>query len=803
MQFSENWLRTFVNPDLSTDQLTHLLTMAGLEVEEDEPVGVPFKGVVVAEVISTEKHPNADRLNVCSVNVGEAEPVQIVCGAPNVRAGIKVPCARLGAALPGETADQPFVIAAVKMRGVDSAGMLCSAKELRLSDDHGGLLELPSDAPVGADVYEYLALNDHKITIKLTPNRADCLSLLGIARETAALTGTSMVLPAITPAKPDLDAVHPVTLTANVACGRFAGRVIRGVNANAKSPDWMVQRLERSGVRSISALVDVTNYVMLELGRPLHVYDQDKLTGAIEVRFAREGESLKLLNEQTITLADDVLLIADASGPIGLAGIMGGDSTKAELTTQNVFLESAFFDPNVIAGKARRFNFTSDAAHRFERGVDFENCVDGIERATQLILDICGGQVGPVSVVNGELPPRPAVKMRVKRAQRVIGVAISADEMASIFTRLGLGFEQKDVDGEACFIVTPPSYRFDILIEEDLIEEVARVYGFENIPSKPPVAEVAMFMPTESVRSVHALRNVLADEDYQEVINYSFVEAKWEKDFAANETPIALKNPIASHLSVMRSNLIGGLVANLVYNINRRAPRVRLFEVGKVFLKDASVVNGPLTVAGFNQPLHLAGLAWGPALPEQWGAETRQVDFFDVKSDVEALIAPLQASFSKMEHPALHPGRSAGVVLDGKVIGWLGELHPQLVLAYDLPSAPVVFELVVEPLQQVAIPLYKEVSNFPPVKRDLALVVDASLAADELLNTLKRVAPAEVTDVNLFDVYTGKGVESGKKSLAIRFQLHNTQKTLTDVEVDAMMDIFIQEASAKHAAQLR
>lgn len=801
MQFSEKWLRSFVNPDLTTDQLTHLLTMAGLEVEEDEPVGVPFSGVVVAEVLETERHPNADRLNVCKVNTG-TEVLQIVCGAPNVRPGIKIPCATLGAELPGESADKPFKIAAVKMRGVDSSGMLCSAKELKLSDDHGGLLELPADAPVGADVYQYLALDDHKITIKLTPNRADCLSLLGIARETAALTGNVMNLPDVSPVTPVIDDTYPVVIDAVDACGRFAGRVIRQVNAAAKTPDWIVERLERSGVRSISALVDVTNYVMLELGRPLHVYDLAKLNGDIHVRFAKQDEQILLLNEQTLTLNDDVLVIADNSGAIGMAGIMGGDSTKAELTTTDVFLEAAFFTPEAIAGKARRYNFSSDASHRFERGVDFNNCAEGLERATRLILDICGGQAGPVKSVDGVIPARPPVTMRVARAVKVIGVDISAEEMGGIFTRLGLE-NQIVTEPEAAYVVTPPSFRFDLNIEEDLIEEIARVYGFENIPSNPPVAAAAMFSHDEALRSIHDIRDVLADADYQEVINYSFVEARWEKDFAGNLTPIALQNPIASHLSVMRSSLIGGLIANLSYNINRRASRVRIFEVGKVFHRDESVVDGPLTVAGYHQPLRVAAIAWGPAATEQWGQATRPVDFFDVKADLELMAYPLVLNFKKAEHVALHPGRSAAVYLGDTQIGWIGELHPQLTHEYDLPSAPVLFEVEALPLQQVGIPVYKEIASFPPVKRDLAFVVDNTVTADALLSVLRRVAPAEVTDIGIFDVYAGKGIEEGKKSLAIRFNLHNTQKTLTDAEVDTVMSVFIEAAGEQLGARLR
>ncbi|WP_374335897.1 phenylalanine--tRNA ligase subunit beta [Leeia sp.] len=803
MQFSEQWLRTLVNPALTTEQLTHLLTMAGLEVEDCDPVGVPFSKVVVGHILSTERHPNADRLNVCSVDVG-GETLQIVCGAPNARAGIKIPCALVGAALPGESADKPFVIAPVKMRGVESFGMLCSARELRLSEDHGGLLELPEDSPVGADVYQLLQLDDQKITIKLTPNRADCLSLMGVAREVSALTDTPLQMPEMLPVSPQSDATFPARISSPAGCGRFGGRVIRNVDAKAQTPAWMVQRLERAGLRSISALVDVTNYVMLELGQPLHVYDLDRLQGSIDVRFGRAGEQLQLLNEQTVTVDESVLLITDDSGPIGLAGIMGGQSTKAELHTRHIYLEAAFFFPVAIAGRARRYNFSSDASHRFERGVDFDGTARAMERASQLIVEICGGEPGPVQWQVAELPARPPVSMRTVRARKLIGVDIDDDTMQQIFRRLGLPCQRSEEGGEVRLVVTPPSYRFDLEIEEDLVEEVARVYGFERIPARPPKVPANMRIATEATRSLHQLRVLLADVDYQEVINYSFVERAWERDFAGNDNAIALKNPIASHLEVMRSSLIGGLVSTLRYNLNRKAARVRLFELGKVFLRDASVQNGPLTVAGYAQPMRVAALAWGSALPEQWADSGRAVDFFDVKADMEQL---LQASGTvrciKDSHPALHPGRSARVQLNGQDIGWIGELHPQWVQAYDLPSAPVVFELEASPVLQVPLPDYQDISSLPAVRRDLALVVDQQLPAQQLVDDLRASAPALVTEISLFDVYAGKGIESGKKSLALRVMLHNTLKTLTDEEIEGAIATLLVEASRQHGAQLR
>ncbi|HEV8259620.1 MAG TPA: phenylalanine--tRNA ligase subunit beta, partial [Burkholderiales bacterium] len=592
MQFSEKWLRTLVDPPMTTDALAYLLTMSGLEVEQCVAVAPPFSGVVVGRVLSVEKHPNADKLTVCRVDVGSGQPLGIVCGAPNVVVGMQAPCALVGATLPGASADKPLEIKAATMRGVESRGMLCSARELGLSDDHSGLLVISGDVAPGSNVREVLALDDKVLTIKLTPNRADCLSVLGLAREVAALTGAPLKPPDTHPVPAANDARFPVRISDPKGCGRFTGRVISNVNARAPTPEWMKQRLERAGQRSISALVDVTNYVMLELGRPLHVYDLDKLSGGIDVRFGRKGEKLKLLNEQVVEIDESVLAITDASGPIGLAGIMGGDSTKADPESRNVFLEAAFFFPDAIAGRARRYNFASDASHRFERGVDFNNNGDGIERATRLILDICGGEPGPVDDTMAQLPQRRPVRIRVGRAHKVIGVPVGAQAMAHIFKRLNLALRREGEGAEEAFLVTPPSYRFDIEIEEDLIEEVARVYGFERIPAQPPVAPSAMLPISECRRSLHDLRLHLAAADYQEVVNYSFVDAAWEADFAGNADPIRLLNPIASQMAVMRSTLIGGLVANVVYNLNRKLERVRAFEVGRAFLRDPAVRDG-------------------------------------------------------------------------------------------------------------------------------------------------------------------------------------------------------------------
>ena len=807
MQFSENWLRSLVDPKMNSDELAHLLTMSGLEVEEVEAVAPPFSNVVVAEVKEVAKHPNADRLNVCQVDVGTGTLLNIVCGAPNVRAGMKAICAKAGAVLPPGADGKPFEIKVGKLRGVESQGMMCSAKELKISEEGSGLMELPEDAPVGTNIRDYLGLNDLKFTIKLTPNKADCLSVLGVAREVAALTGSPLSFPGTRPVAVNSDEVLPVKISAPELCGRFTGRVIRGLNAKAATPEWMKRRLERSGQRSVSALVDISNYVMLEVGQPSHVFDLAKIHGAIDVRWGKKGESLKLLNGNTIEVDEWVGVIADEKEIESLAGIMGGDSTAVTLDTTDIYLEAAFWWPNAIQGRARRYNFSTDAAHRFERGVDYAGTVDAIERITALIVEICGTgdtKVGPVDDQVVNLPQRAPVTLRTARAAKVIGVDITDEMVADIFTRLDLPFTRE----EGKFLVTAPSYRFDIEIEEDLIEEVARVYGFENIPANPPVAPSAMLIEPENTRSLFAVRHQLADLGYQEVVNMSFVESAWEQDFAANEQPIKLQNPIASQMSVMRSTLIGGLLANVRYNLNRKAGRVRVFEIGAVFKRNPDAVDGPLSVAGFDQPKRVGAIAYGPAVDEQWGVATRAVDFFDVKADLEALFAPRVVRFNKAEHPALHPGRCATVEVDGKSVGFIGELHPRWLQKYDLPQAPVLFEVDAAALQERVVPRYSEISKFPGATRDLALVVKHAVPAQAVLDTFTAAAAAHpngkiLQAVVLFDEYRGKGLEADEKSLAFRFSLQDTQSTLQDDAVEAVMAAVAEAAKEKHSAKLR
>jgi len=804
MQFPESWLRTLVNPPIATDELAHRLTMAGLEVEETEPAAPAFTGVVVAHIVEIAPHPDADKLRVCQVDDGSGERLQIVCGAPNAAAGLKVPLARVGAELPGG-----MKIGVAKMRGVQSSGMLCSARELGLSQDHAGLLELPANMVPGQSIREALDLDDTLFTLKLTPNRADCLSILGVAREVAALTGAPLSVPTAASVPVTLDERLPVKIEAPDLCGRFGGRVIRGVNARAATPEWMKTRLERAGQRSLSALVDISNYVMLELGRPSHVFDLDKIGGDIAVRWAREGETLELLNGQTVKLDPKVGVVVAGEQVESLAGIMGGEATSVTLDTQNIYLEAAFWWPQAIAGRARRFKFSSEASHRFERGVDYASIPEHIEFITRLIVDICGGQVGPIDDQIVNLPQRPPVRMRLARCHRVLGVPVTREQVATIFGSLGLDYS---VEGDD-FIVNPPSFRFDLEIEEDLIEEVARIYGFESIPDVPPMARAKMFSQPEVRRGAHALRRLTAAQDYQEVVNYSFVEADWERDFAGNDNPVRLVNPIASHLSVMRSSLIGGLVANIRHNANRKQSRVRLFELGRVFFRDASAEDGPLQVAGVRQPMKLAGAAWGPAVEEQWGVPTRHVDFFDVKMDVESLFGARgrRLRFEAAAHPALHPGRGARVILDGKQVGWVGELHPRWAQQADLAHAPVVFELDVDALSEGELPQVRELSRQPVVVRDLALWVDEDVTVQSMLDTVAAAVKADaqlavVQDARVFDVWRDKAQGSepvAEKSLAFRFWLQDTEVTLDEARVADCLARIKEALVAAHGARQR
>jgi phenylalanyl-tRNA synthetase beta chain len=784
MKFSENWLRTWVNPDLSSEALGHVLTMAGLEVEALESVAPAFNNVVVAEVLEVVKHPNADRLNVCQVNVGEASPLNIVCGAANVAVGVKVPCARIGAVLPGG-----FVIKQAKVRNIESFGMLCAEKELGLADESNGLWLLPDDAPVGKTLREYLELDDKLFTLKLTPNRSDCSGMVGIAREVAALTGSELKPLDIRTQPATLSEQLPVNVSDASGCPLYCGRLVRGVNAAAVTPDWMLRRLERSGLRGISAVVDITNYVMLEMGQPMHAFDVASLSGGITVRRARKGEELTLLNEQNAVLDEEVLVIADDARVLALAGIMGGQGSGVETTTQDVFLESAFFHPDAIAGRARRFGLATDSSFRFERGVDFAATRQALERATQLLLEICGGNAGPVSEVCGQLPVRFPISLRRSRVVRVLGIELKNEQIATLFQRLQFEFTANGDD----FRVTPPSFRFDLSIEADLIEELARLHGYDNIPALAPQAALTILPYSELQRPLAQIQKLLVARDYQEIVSYAFLDAQVERELCGNEHPVALQNPIASNLAVMRSSLIGGLVGALRFNLNRKQPRVRLFEVGGCFAKvdDAYV-----------QTQRLSGLCHGDAQPEQWGVSARPVDFFDVKADVEALFAPRTLRFVAATHPALHPGRSAQIFSGEQMIGWLGELHPHWQQQYDIAQACVWFEIELGALTQAQVPLMSEIPKFLPVRRDLAVVVDEGVTAQTLLDAMQHLSAPYVAELALFDVYRGKGVEQGKKSLAFRVLLQDTHKTLSESEIEPSIAQLV-EVLQKNGAQLR
>lgn len=787
MKFSEIWLRSFVNPPCSSAELAHTLTMAGIEVENVEPVASAFKNVVVAEVLSVEKHPTADRLSVCNVKTGKLDNdlLQIVCGAPNVSAGVKVPCALIGATLPG------FVIKKTRLRGIDSSGMLCSAKELGISEVSDGLLLLPNDAPVGTDFRSYYELEDGVFTLSLTPNRADCLSVQGIAREVSAITDTALHPLALEFVSNEIDDTLNVHVTAPDACPLYCGRILRNINLNAATPLWMAQRLERSGLRSINSVVDITNYVMLETGQPLHAFNLAKIAGSIQVRFALPQEKIQLLNGNQIDLTPEMLLISDEHKPLALAGIMGGLESGVTHGTTDIFLESAFFSPNVISGKSFHLGFSSDSAYRFERGVDFSATRSVLERASYLIRNICGGQAGTVIEMKHELPQRSSVDVRIERIKRMLGIDINKEQIANYFKRLGFKFSEED----GRFSVMSPTYRFDLTIEEDFIEELARIYGYDHIPTHYPHASMAMLSASETQYSTIEIKKTLIDRDYQEVINYAFVDADWEADFTDNHKPIALLNPIASQMSVMRSTLIGGLISNLQFNLNRKQVRVRLFEIGCCFIRENE--------NDCKQIEKIAGLSHGDFSFEQWGMPARNIDFYDIKADVEVLCRGKPINFEKFFHPALHPGKSAEIYYEGKIIGWIGELHPRWQKKYGLQKNTILFELDLDSLKPKLLPFVKEISKFPPVRRDIAIIVDNDVSAHSLLSCMQVVKSQIISDISLFDIYRGKGMESNKKSLAFRVLLQDTEKTLTDEQVEFAVTSLIKILKNKFGAELR
>jgi phenylalanyl-tRNA synthetase beta chain len=787
MQFSEDWLRSLVATDLNSDALCHALTMAGLEVEDVAPVAASFSQVVVGKILTAEKHPDADRLQVCTVDVGQRAPLQIVCGAANARVGILAPCALVGASLPG------IAIKQAKVRGVESFGMLCSQKELGISEEATGLLELEADAIIGQDIREYLALDDNSITIKLTPNRADCLSITGIARDVAAISGGA-IKPIEVKSLP-VDATlkqQIIAIEASQACPKYCGRLITHINAKALTPTWMLRRLARSGIRSISPVVDVTNYVLLAFGQPMHAFDADKLYGNITVRFANKDEAITLLNNQAVTLKADDLVIADNQGAVALAGIMGGAKTAVSEDTTHIFLESAFFTPAVIAGKARRLGLTTDSSYRFERGVDFGNTRLALEYASQLIVEICGNattKISEVSEVLADLPARPPVKLRLARLNSIIGIPFTSAQVADLLNRLNFAFTNKD----DTFVVSPPSYRFDIEIEEDLIEEVARLHGYDHIPAISPIASLNM-LPAPEAHVRHAvLRSQLVGVGYQEVVNYSFVDARWEHELLNNPSPIQLQNPIASNLSVMRTSLWGGLIDALVYNLNRKHVRAQFFELGATYEKVAN---------NFIETQKIAGLFYGALKPEQWADAGEDATFFDIKAHV-MLLTGADVVFKKAEHSALHPGQTAQIFKHDQAIGWLGKLHPRWQQQHQLAKNTFLFELDVAALQTKAVSAFTEVSKFLNVRRDLAIVIDSEIALSAVTNAINEAKIPLVSQVALFDLYQGKGIAENKKSLALSVLMHDTQRTLTDEDADKIVAILLELLQNTFSATLR
>lgn len=791
MKFSEQWLRGWVSPQVNRDELVARLSMAGLEVDSVTPAAGVFSGVVVGEVLSTEQHPDADKLRVCQVSNG-AETFQAVCGAPNVRPGLKIPFAMIGAELPGD-----FKIKKAKLRGVESNGMLCSQAELQVGEGNDGLMELPSDAPVGQDIRAYLDLEDASIEVDLTPNRGDCLSLAGLAREVGALYGVPVTRPAVTAVPAVHDEVRSIEVLAPSACPRYLGRVIRNVDLSRPTPLWMVERLRRADVRSIDAAVDITNYVMLELGQPLHAFDLAEINGGIRVRMAEEGEKLVLLDGQEVTLRSDTLVIADHSRALAIAGVMGGEHSGVSATTRDVFLESAFFDQIAVAGKARSYGLHTDASHRYERGVDWQLAREAMERATGLLLEITGGEAGPITETVNEqyLPSIAPVTLRAQRVEQMLGLVIEEAQIVSLLTGLGLGIS---ADGAGQWRVEVPSHRFDISLEVDLIEELARLYGYNRLPVRYPQARLAPQPKTEARAHLPELRRLLVARGYQEAVTYSFIDPKQFELFSPGVEPLLLANPISNDMAAMRSSLWPGLVKALSHNLNRQQDRVRMFESGLRFV-------GQLD--GLKQEPMLAGVVCGSRLPEGWAQGRDPVDFFDVKADVEAVLGFAGAldafAFVPGSHPALHPGQTARIEREGRLVGFVGAIHPELSKTLGLDRPVFVFELVLAEVAAGKMPKFSELSRFPEVRRDLALVADRDVAASAVLEVIRENAGEWLTDLRLFDVYQGKGIDPHRKSLAVGLTWQHPSRTLNDDEVNTTTQNILTSLEQRLNATLR
>jgi phenylalanyl-tRNA synthetase beta chain len=785
MKLGVQWLREWVDVGNDVDALSHALTMAGLEIEGNFPAAPPIPGVVVAEILGIERHPDAEKLNVCRVSIGH-ETVQIVCGASNVRVGMKAPLAQIGATLPGGTE-----IKKAKLRGVESFGMLCSARELGLSEDAAGLLDLPQDLVVGVDLVKALALDERVLEINMTPNRGDCMSVAGVAREIAAVSGKPLLPPQMSPVAPASDAKFPVKIEAGSACPLFVGRVIRGVRANQPSPLWMRERLRRAGVRSINLLVDVTNYIVLELGQPMHAYDLTKLAGGIDIRMARTGELLTLLDGRTIELTNDILVIADNQTVLGMAGVMGGEASGINDATTDIFLEAAHFVPDAIAGRGRRFGLVTDASQRFERGVDPTLPLLAIERATQLILDNAGGVPGSVVTTKGNtLPAAPTIRLRHERVNRVLGVDIAAEKITAYLATLGMKVDVRH--GE--WHVTPPSWRFDIKIEEDLIEEVARLYGYNNIPATDAAISQELCSWTETRVPSERAADALIDRGYQEAITYSFVDPHWQRLMFPDEAASTLVNPLSAELSAMRVSLWPGLAHAARENLRRQQSRVRLFEVGSKFIGGAEVEV-------------IAGLAVGTAEPEQWALSSRKVDFFDVKADIESIVAltgdDAEFAFRVDSLASLHPGQTARIFRGSEPVGWLGAIHPEVAKKMDLTYPLYLFELEVHAALSARVPQLADISRFPAIRRDLAVIVDEAVQFEQLANAVRTSAGQLLNDLSVLSVYRGEQLDKGKKSIALGLNLQDTSRTLTDEDADRVMAQVIEHLRVKFGSIIR
>ncbi|SUT92205.1 phenylalanine--tRNA ligase subunit beta [Actinobacillus lignieresii] len=794
MKFNESWLREWVNPAVSTEQLCDQITMLGLEVDDVAPVAGAFSGVVVGEVVECAQHPDADKLRVTKVNVGGDRLLDIVCGASNCRQGLKVACATEGAVLPGD-----FKIKKTKLRGQPSEGMLCSYSELGIKEDHSGIIELPADAPIGKDFREYLDLNDVAIEISLTPNRADCLSIAGIAREVGVINRAEVKAPVISEVPETIADKVAVELQAPEACPRYLARVVKNVNVKATSPLWLQEKLRRCGIRSIDPIVDITNLSLLELGQPMHAFDASKIDGAIQVRMAKEGEELVLLDGTTAKLQPNTLVIADSKGALAMAGIFGGEASGVNENTTDVVLESAFFAPLAITGRARQYGLHTDASHRFERGVDPQLARDAMERATALLLEICGGEAGEIveAVSEQHLPKRNTVTLRRSKLDAVIGHHIEDETVTDILTRLGLNV----IFANDSWTAVAPSWRFDIEIEEDLIEEVARIYGYNSIPNNSPLAHLTMKGTPEKLLEVNRIRTALVDSDYQEVVTYSFVDPKKQALLHPNQEALILPNPISSEMSAMRLSLLTGLLDTIVYNQSRQQTRVRIFEGGLRFIPDAAAESG------IRQELVFGAAIVGDKRPVHWESKGEAVDFFDLKGDMERVLSLTSArhdlKFVAKQFPALHPGQSAAIMLDGKEIGFIGSVHPSIVQKLGIKGKPVVFEILGDAIANRPVPAATEISKFPANNRDIAVVVDENVPAGDVLDACRHAGGVKLVAVNLFDVYRGANLAAGKKSLAISLTVQDTEKTLEEEEISTVIQAVLAELAQRFQAYLR